>query len=61
MKFNETMTYRVLSIPGIEFDKSCGYVFALKIPVLFFMMLVGVPIAIVLDFFYTALNVDGGA
>lgn len=59
MKFNETLIYRVLSIPGIEWDKSCGYVFALKIPVLILLILVGVPIAIVFDFFYAVINVDG--
>jgi len=61
MKFNETLIYRVLSIPGNEWEKSCGYVFALKIPVLIVMMLVGVPTAIVIDFFYAALKVDGDA
>lgn len=61
MKFNETLIYRVLSIPGVEWDKSCGYVFALKMPILILMMFVGVPIAIVIDFFYAAANVDGVA
>lgn len=61
MKFNETLIYRVLSIPGIEWDKSCGYVFALKIPVLLLMILIGVPFAIVLDFLCATSKVDGVA
>ena len=59
MKFNETMIYRVLSIPGVEWDKSCGYIFALKIPIIILMMIVGIPIAVVIDFFYAALKIDG--
>lgn len=57
-KFNETLMYRVLSIPGIERNKCCGYVFALKIPVLLLMMLVGIPVALVLDFFYASLKMN---
>lgn len=35
MSFNETLIYRILSIPGKEFEKDCGYFFMLKVPMLF--------------------------
>jgi hypothetical protein len=51
MSFNETLIYRILSIPGKEFEKDCGYFFMLKVPMLFLIMLVGVPMALIFDIF----------
>lgn len=61
MKFSETAIYMVLSIPGEEWEKDCGYVFALKVPVLVWMMAFGIPLAIVVDIVKASLGVGRGA
>ena len=61
MKFNETLIYRILSIPGDEFEKSCGYIFVLKIPAIFMLMLIGIPTAIIVDLLQATKDVGGDA
>lgn len=51
MNFNETVMYRILSVPSDEWNKSCGYIFALKIPVLMFALFIWIILAFIVDFY----------
>ena len=61
MKFNETVIYRTLSIPGDEWEKSCVYIFTMKIPFMILLMLVGIPIAIIVDIWYAFFDIGKDA
>ena len=61
MKFDETLMYRILSIPGTEWDKSCGYIFVLKIPAIFMLVIIGLFTAVVIDMVQASKNVGGDA
>ena len=52
MKFDETLLHNVLTMPAKQWKKDCGYIFALKIPVIISMTFFGILIAIIVDFIY---------
>jgi len=54
MKFNETLIFRILSIPSDEFNNNFLYIFLLKIPKIIIQLLIGIPIALVIDFIYAS-------
>jgi hypothetical protein len=61
MKFDETLMYRILSIPGTEWDKSCGYIFVLIIPAIFMLVIVGIITALIVDMINATKNVGSDA
>lgn len=58
INFTDTLLYRTLSIPGMEWDKSCRYIFALKLPAIFVLVLVGIPVALIVDFIWATINTN---
>lgn len=54
MKFNETLLYSVLSWVNGEIDRLNPYSLILKIPVLLIYLIVGIILAVIIDFFVAA-------
>lgn len=53
MKFKETVLYKTLLIPVENWKNDCLYTFLLKTPYLLLLLIVGMPMAIICDIYFS--------